>query len=103
MHCPVGSLCAELGKEEGPLADKAGLTFRQLLAWIEAQFAAVGRKRDKKALAIHLLAALQGVSLLANCFHDPDLVTLEGKHMTPGSTRSEEAKASRVHLRNDRG
>jgi TetR/AcrR family transcriptional repressor of nem operon len=79
--CPVGSLCAELGKEEGPLADKAALPFQQLLSWIEAQFAAVGGKRDKKVLAIHLLSALQGVSLLANCFHDPDLVTLEGKHL----------------------
>ncbi len=79
--CPVGSLCAELGKEEGPLADKAALPFEQLIAWIEAQFAACGRKRDKKALAIHLLSALQGVSLLANCFHDPDLVTMEGKHL----------------------
>lgn len=79
--CPVGSLCAELGKEDGPLADKAGLPFRDLLTWIETQFAAAGRKRDKKVLAIHLLSALQGVSLLANCFHDPELVTLEGKHL----------------------
>jgi AcrR family transcriptional regulator len=79
--CPVGSLCAELGKEEGPLADAAALPFRQLLTWIEAQFAAMGRGRDKTSLAIHLLAALQGVSLLANCFRDPAIVTREARQL----------------------
>jgi AcrR family transcriptional regulator len=76
--CPVGSLCAELGKEAGGLANEVALPFRQLLSWIEAQFAALGR-RDEKALAVHLLSALQGVSLLANCFHDPDIVIREAK------------------------
>jgi AcrR family transcriptional regulator len=79
--CPVGSLCAELGKGEGVLADDAALPFRQLLIWIEAQFAAIGRSRDKNVLAIHLLAALQGVSLLANCFRDPNLVVREAKQL----------------------
>ena len=79
--CPVGSLCAELGKDQGALADGAALPFRQLLTWIEVQFAALGRPRDKKALAIHLLSALQGVSLLANCFHDPNIVVSEAKQL----------------------
>jgi len=41
------------------------------------QFAALGKGREKKALALHLLSALQGVSLLANCFEDPKLVVIE--------------------------
>lgn len=79
--CPVGSLCAELGKEGGALADDAALAFRELLKWMEAQFAAIGRANDKKALAIHLLSALQGASLLANCFRDPGLVLREAEHL----------------------
>jgi AcrR family transcriptional regulator len=79
--CPVGSLCAELGKEEGKLAGEAALPFRQLLAWIEAQFTALGRGREKSSLAVHLLSSLQGVSLLANCFRDPSLVTREARHL----------------------
>ena len=79
--CPVGSLCAELAKGEGALADEAALPFRQLLIWIEAQFATLGRSRDKNVLAVHLLAALQGVSLLANCFRDPNLVVREARQL----------------------
>jgi AcrR family transcriptional regulator len=79
--CPVGSLCAELGKDDGPLAKAAALPFRQLLTWIEAQFAAMDRARDKSALAVHLLAALQGVSLLANCLRDPKLVVREAEQL----------------------
>lgn len=79
--CPVGSLCAELGKEKTSLAAQVARPLRDLLGWIETQFAAAGRKRDKAGLAMHLLAALQGVSLLANCFRDPNLVVEEGKRL----------------------
>ncbi len=79
--CPVGSLCAELGKEDGPLALQAGTPLRELLKWIEAQCAGLGRKRDKAGLAMHLLAAMQGISLLANCFRDPNIVVEEGKRL----------------------
>lgn len=79
--CPVGSLCAELGKEKTPLAAQVAQPLRDLLSWIETQFTAIGRKRDKAGLAIHLLAALQGISLLANCFRDPNLVVEEGKRL----------------------
>ena len=79
--CPVGSLCAELGKENTPLAAKAARPLRDLLGWIEAQLADLGHKRDKAGLAMHLMAALQGVSLLANCLRDPNLVIAEGKRL----------------------
>jgi len=79
--CPVGSLCAELGKERGSSAEGAARPFRELLTWTEAQFAALGQESDKEVLAIHLLSALQGVSLLANCFRDPGLVLREAKQL----------------------
>jgi TetR/AcrR family transcriptional regulator, transcriptional repressor for nem operon len=79
--CPVGSLCAELGKEQGMLSKEVALPFRQLLGWLEGQFEALGQKKDRKALAIHLLSSLQGVSLLANCFRDPALVTTEAQEL----------------------
>jgi AcrR family transcriptional regulator len=79
--CPVGSLCAELHKGDGLLAEAASRPFAALLAWIESQFEALGKGEEKRTLALHLLAALQGVSLLANSFHDPDLVILEGDQL----------------------
>jgi AcrR family transcriptional regulator len=77
--CPVGSLCAELSKDTEALGDQSAAPFRELLAWLEAQFVALGHTEDRRTLALHLLAALQGVSLLANCFHDPSLVVREAK------------------------
>ena len=79
--CPIGSLCAELHKGDGVLAQGASRPFAALLAWIEAQFEALGKGEEKRVLALHLLSALQGVSLLANSFHDPDLVILEGDQL----------------------
>lgn len=79
--CPVGSLCSEMHKGDCMLAESASRPFAALLAWIESQFEALGHRNDKRALALHLLSALQGVSLLANNFHDPDMVILEGDHL----------------------
>jgi len=79
--CPIGSLCSELHKDGGELAEEATRPFVELLAWIETQFSTLGKGREKKALALHLLSALQGVSLLANSFHDPDLVVLQTNHL----------------------
>lgn len=79
--CPVGSLCAELDKDGGELAKEASRPFMELLNWIQAQFAALGKGRERKALALHLLSALQGVSLLANCFDDPKLVVIEAHQL----------------------
>jgi TetR/AcrR family transcriptional repressor of nem operon len=75
--CPLGTLCAELRKEGGPLAKKATLIFAEPLAWIEAQFRALGKGDDSRGLATHLLSALQGVAVIASGFQDPDFVVME--------------------------
>lgn len=79
--CPVGSLCAELSKDPAFPADEAAVPLRNLLLWFETQFAALGREGERRTLALHLLAVLQGVSLLANCFHDPNVVMREAKYL----------------------
>lgn len=79
--CPIGTLCAELHKEGGPLAEKATQLFAENLTWIEAQFRAMGRNDDAPELALHLMSALQGASLLAHSFHDADYVVREVNHL----------------------
>lgn len=79
--CPVGSLCSELNKGDGDLAEEATRPLAELLHWIEEQFAALGTGRENKALALHLLSAIQGVSLLANTFRDPNLVSVEADRL----------------------
>jgi len=72
--CPIGSLCQELSKEDGPLAAQAGdiLTFQ--LDWVERQFAAMGCD-NPRALAMELVTNLQGISLLANSLSDAEMVS----------------------------
>jgi len=80
--CPMGSLCAELGKERNPLAVDVSGPFEALLAWIRDQFGQMGHAAEKDRLALHLLSAIQGVSLLANSFRDPDLVAQEAESLS---------------------
>lgn len=75
--CPIGSLCTELHKDGGALANKATALFAEQLNWMEDQFKKSGRSADARKLAVHLLSALQGVSVLAHGFKNPQLVVGE--------------------------
>jgi hypothetical protein len=48
---------------------------------MEAQFAAIGKGAESRGLAVHLLSATQGVSLLAHTFHDPSMITREAARL----------------------
>lgn len=75
--CPIGSLCQELHKDGGPLADKAASLLAAILSWAEQQFRLLGKGAESADLALHLLSALQGASLLTHTFNQPDLVVRE--------------------------
>ena len=75
--CPVGTLCAELAKLEHAALGKASEIFTLFRDWLRRQFEALGRKADADALAMHVLARSQGVSTLANAFHDESFIRHE--------------------------
>jgi TetR/AcrR family transcriptional regulator, transcriptional repressor for nem operon len=79
--CAVGTFCSELHKAGGAVATMATGIFAQYLAWLEVQFRALGKGKASRGLAVHLLSALQGVSLLAHTFHEPGLVTMETRRL----------------------
>lgn len=79
--CPVGTLCAELHKERGPVAKKAAILFTEVLDWLEGEFEALGKGAESRGLAVHLLSATQGVSLLAYTFRDPTLIDAEAARL----------------------
>lgn len=81
--CPIGSLCYELAKGRGPLSSEASAPFRTLLAWGENQFRLLGKSKQKAAaLALHMVASLQGISLIANALGDPDTILAEAKFLS---------------------
>jgi len=71
--CPVGSLCQELNNQRSDLADRIDSILRDQLGWVSRQFHAMGRE-DAEQQAIHLVALLQGTSLLANSLNDAAIV-----------------------------
>ncbi|WP_458688558.1 TetR/AcrR family transcriptional regulator [Nocardia tengchongensis] len=78
--CPSGTLATELDKRADGLDRELADVMRGLLDWIEAQFAALGRT-DSRELAVALLAAYQGISLLTNTFRDPAMMATEGARL----------------------
>lgn len=79
--CPTGTLAVELDKRtDGTLDAEAGAVIRRLLDWAAAQFRAWGVE-DPDGHALTLVAAYQGMSLLANALRDPDVMTREGERL----------------------
>ncbi len=79
--CPIGTLCAELHKEPGPLAESASDLFADFLSWLTAQFKALGQGKQARSSAIHLLSALQGATLLAHSFHNGKYIESEAERL----------------------
>lgn len=81
--CPIGSLCYELAKGRGPLSSEAAQPFKKLLAWCEKQFRLMGNSKQRApVLALHMVASLQGISLIANALGDPDSILAEAKFLS---------------------
>jgi TetR/AcrR family transcriptional regulator, transcriptional repressor for nem operon len=78
--CPHGSLCQELDKRDDELQHAARRLIDVPLRWAQSQFSLMGR-RDAADLAVALISAYQGVSLLANTLRDPGLMLREGRRL----------------------
>jgi TetR/AcrR family transcriptional regulator, transcriptional repressor for nem operon len=71
---PLGSLCQELSKQSGDLADYSAQLLRELYNWCQHQFKQTGKSEmDAQKLAVQLLASLQGISILTLSFKDMSL------------------------------
>ena len=78
--CPMGTLCAELDKDEGGRDRDAATVMTIIIDWAEDQFRQLGR-RDARDQALALFAGIQGAALLANTFRDPTILTRQGRHL----------------------
>ncbi|MFC4591940.1 TetR/AcrR family transcriptional regulator [Sphaerisporangium corydalis] len=78
--CPTGTLASELDKRADGLDRTVAEVMQGLIDWAERQFRSMGRS-DSRDLAVALIAAYQGISLLTNTFRDPELMTREGDRL----------------------
>ncbi len=75
--CPHGSLCQELEKlgPDAPLAGAAGRLLTVYIDWVEEQIRALGHgRRESRALATELVAAVQGTMLIAHTMRSHELL-----------------------------
>ena len=69
--CPMGTLTAELGKQQHELCDDAQQMFTLLLNWAEAQFRLLDKNKPAaRTLARQLMVRLQGASVMAQAYQD---------------------------------
>jgi AcrR family transcriptional regulator len=80
--CPIGTLCGELHKQGGPLAQQATQIFDELLTWLVAQFRTLGKGEESRDLAVHLLSAVEGAILLTQSFHTLEYIECEARRLT---------------------
>lgn len=77
----LGSLCQELGRQGGNIAEASANLMREMLAWCESQFNALGKGEASKKLAYNLVSRLQGLSLLTLTFRDPEFMNEQSTHL----------------------
>lgn len=75
--CPFGSLNVELSKTQRELQAEAAGLFDALLDWLVPKFEALGRGAEARELALHLMARIQGLILVANACRDSAFLRAE--------------------------
>ena len=68
--CPMGSLNAELGKQQPELQASAARMFDLFCDWLEQQFLLLGKADASRDLALELLGRTQGVALMSHVYKD---------------------------------
>lgn len=70
--CPIGTLSAELAKQQQADISRARLTgvFDLMKNWIEQQLVEMGQGQRASEIAMNLLAKMQGVIMIANVYND---------------------------------
>jgi AcrR family transcriptional regulator len=80
--CPVGTLTTELSKLGHGSLESATAIFTLFRSWLGEQFAALGRAEDADELAMHVLAASQGIAVMSNAYSDREFVRREVGRLT---------------------
>ncbi len=80
--CPLGTVCAELGKHSPELGAAAGQVFTALIDWAAGEFAELGfAEAAARARATHLVAVIEGAASLTNALDDPEPLQREAAHL----------------------
>lgn len=79
--CPMGSLNMELGKNDKALQADIAAMLDLVVDWLARQFRALGRGREARYLAMQLMSATQGASVMTNVYADKTFLRKEIKRL----------------------
>ena len=79
--CPMGTLNAELGKDDIELQEHAAQLFELFEDWLTDQFAELGYAGRAHELAIRVMAIGQGISMMTHVHHDTALLVRERQRL----------------------
>lgn len=94
--CPLGTLTAELGKTQSALQEEALQMFDIIIEWAQHQLETLGYGEQARLLAMHLMARLQGVTMMAFSYGDEAFIDFEIQSM-----RQELERLGRKDLEHD--
>jgi len=77
----LGSLCQELGKQGGQIAEAAADLMQEIMNWCEKQFMSLGKGDKSKQLAMILVSSLQGISLLTLTFKNANYTNQQSDYL----------------------
>ncbi len=79
--CPIGSLTAELGKQQIELKSTVKRQMDVFKRWIKKQFQLLAPDQDVDALTLHLLVRTQGMSTVSSIYKDKKLLKQEAEQL----------------------
>ncbi len=75
--CPIGKIINDTDTEKDPIAQSTALIFADFVAWAGEQFRQLGHGTDSKKMAISLIAGIQGATIMAKSFCQPQILADE--------------------------
>lgn len=75
--CPIGKIISDTESDKDPVAKAATSIFSDFIEWAETQFRELGHEQDARKYAIHLMAGIQGATVMAKAFADKNIIINE--------------------------
>ncbi len=75
--CPVGKIINDTDMEKDPIAQATALIFADFVAWAGEQFKQLGHSQDAQKMAISLMSGIQGATIMAKSFSQPQILADE--------------------------
>lgn len=80
--CPIGKIIEDADVEKDVVVQTAAQVLKDFVDWAERQFRQLGHGSDARKYATSLMAGVQGASVMAKAFRDPQVISDEVSRLT---------------------